>query len=315
MDILGLIIYPGLTFLLALAWFYEWLDRRFSTGMHSKDGPICFDWHGLLQSLTDFARLLAKEVMAPRVVGKPILTGLPILILTLPLIALFLVPMGGIGSLVNFEGDLIFAVVIMGFLAILIFIDERSSANRSSAVDDFRAAVRTLHCEVLLVTAALGPAIAAGSLSISRIVQWQATNGLWIFFLTPIGFSIAVLAVIAELEKVPFDISQVETGTIAGWRAEFLGRRLALVRLVHDLELVLTAALLTDLFLGGPSGPISIIPGIIWFLIKATPIVLFLSKLRVLFNRFRIGQMISALWKHLMVLAILQVIILRLLFW
>jgi NADH-quinone oxidoreductase subunit H len=40
MDIIGLLIFPGLAFLLALAWFYEWLDRKFFARLQNRYGPL-----------------------------------------------------------------------------------------------------------------------------------------------------------------------------------------------------------------------------------------------------------------------------------
>jgi NADH-quinone oxidoreductase subunit H len=312
-DILGLLVFPGLVFLFTLAWFYEWLDRRFFARLQNRYGPIYTGSHGLLQPVADFIKLLAKEDIEPAAADKPLFRCVPILILTLPLTALFLIPMNGVKAFVNFEGDLIFIIFIMSLLAILAFLGGWSSTNRFSTLGGLRAAMQILGYEVPLAIVLIGPAIAARSLSISKIVEWQAANSLWMIALTPIGFGIAILAMLAELEKVPFDIPEAETEIVAGWQTEFSGRKLALIRLALDLELVLAAGLITALFLGGPSGPIPVIPGIAWFLIKGTLVVLILSNLRALFARFRIDQMVSGSWKFLVPLAILQIVILQLL--
>jgi NADH-quinone oxidoreductase subunit H len=312
-DILGLLVFPGLVFLFTLAWFYEWLDRRFFARLQNRYGPIYTGSHGLLQPVADFIKLLAKEDIEPAAADKPLFRCVPILILTLPLTALFLIPMNGVKAFVNFEGDLIFIIFIMSLLAILAFLGGWSSTNRFSTLGGLRAAMQILGYEVPLAIVLIGPAIAARSLSISKIVEWQAANSLWMIALTPIGFGIAILAMLAELEKVPFDIPEAETEIVAGWQTEFSGRKLALIRLALDLELVLAAGLITALFLGGPSGPIPVIPCIVWFLIKGTLVVLILSNLRALFARFRIDQMVSGSWKFLVPLAILQIVILQLL--
>ncbi len=267
----------------------------------------------MLQPLADFIKLLAKEDIEPAAADKPLFRCVPILILTLPLTALFLIPISGVNAFVNFEGDLIFIIFVMSLIAILAFLGGWSSTNRFSALGGLRAAMQTLGYEVPLAIVLVGPAIAARSLSISRIVEWQATNGLWIIALTPIGFGIAILAMLAELEKVPFDIPEAETEIVAGWQTEFSGRKLALMRLALDLELLFAAGLISALFLGGPSGPVTVIPGIVWFLMKATFVVLILSNLRALFARFKIGQMVSGSWKYLVPLAIVQIVILQLL--
>jgi len=313
MNIIGLLIFPGLAFLLALAWFYEWLDRKFFARLQNRYGPLYTGSHGLLQPLADFIKLLAKEDIEPTAVDKPLFRGVPILILALPLTALFLIPMSGVNAFVHFEGDLIFTIFIMSLLAIMAFLGGWSSTNRFSTLGGLRAAMQTLGYEVPLAIVLIGPAIVARSLSITKIVEWQVVNGIWMIALAPIGFGITILAMLAELEKVPFDIPGAETEIVAGWQTEFSGRKLALMRLALDIELVLAAGLTTALFLGGPSGPIALIPSVVWFLIKSTVVVLILSNLRALFARFKIDQMISGSWKYLVPLAILQIVILQLL--
>lgn len=313
MDFFGLLLFPGLVFLFALAWFFEWLDRRFFARLQNRYGPLYTGSHGLLQPLADFIKLLAKEDIEPSAADKPLFRSVPILLLAMPLTALFLVPMGGVRAFINFEGDLIFTIFIMSLLAVMAFLGGWSSTNRFSALGGLRAAMQTLGYEVPLAIVLIGPAIVARSLSISGIVEWQAVHGVWMIALTPVGFGIAILATLAELEKVPFDIPEAETEIVAGWQTEFSGRKLALMRLAMDMELVLAAGLITALFLGGPSGPIAVIPGVIWFLIKSTVVVLVLSNLRALFARFRVDQMIRGSWKYLVPLAILQIVILQLL--
>ncbi|MFH0848277.1 MAG: complex I subunit 1 family protein [archaeon] len=311
MDIFGLLIFPGLAFLLTLALFYEWLDRRFVARLQNRCGPVYAGSHGLLQPLADLIKLLAKEDLEPLAVDKPLFRSVPILLPTLPLTLLFLIPIGGVKAFVHFEGDLIFTLFIIHLVAILAFLGGWSSTNTFSAMGGMRSAMQMLGSEIPLAIALVGPAITARSLSITNIVEWQVVHGLWMVGLAPVGFGIAVFTMLAGLERVPFDSPKAETEIVAGWQTEFSGRKLALMRLASDLEVVLVAGLITSIFLGGPSGPVSLIPGVIWFLIKSTLIVLLLSTLRSLFARFRIDQMLCGCWKYLVPLAILQVVLLQ----
>ena len=161
--------------------------------------------------------------------------------------------------------------------------------------------------EVPLTVSLIGPAIAAGSLSITRIVEWQAATGLWTIFLQPIGFSIALICMLAEIEVIPFDIPEAETELVAGWQTEYSGRKLALIRLSHDVEVVLATGLMVALYLGGPAGLHPSL-GILWFLLKTIALLFVISNLRALFARFRIDQMVSGCWKYLVPLSIIQII-------
>jgi len=127
----------------------------------------------------------------------------------------------------------------------------------------------------------------------------------------PVGFAISVLCFLAELERIPFDIPEAETEIVAGWMTEYSGRKLALLRLAGDVEMVLACGLLTALYLGGPAAPTPWL-SIVWFLVKTLAVLLIFSNLRSLFARFRIDQMVSGCWKYLVPLALLQLIVVEL---
>jgi NADH-quinone oxidoreductase subunit H len=257
-------------------------------------------------------KLLAKEDIEPSAVDKMIFRAAPIFLLTLVFTALFMVPINGISAIVSFEGDLIFLIFVMTLFAILAFLAGWGSTNRFSLVGGMRAALQTLGYEVPLAVSFIGPAILAGTLSVSSIVAWQASDGFWSILLNPLGFIIVIIGIIAVIECVPFDIPEAETEIVAGWQTEFSGRKLGLLRLAHDLEIVFVSGLVAALFLGGPTGPIPWIPGIIWFIVKTIIIVVSIGFIRAQFARFRIDQMVSGSWKYLVPLSILQIVILQL---
>ncbi|MEM2905407.1 MAG: complex I subunit 1 family protein [Candidatus Bathyarchaeia archaeon] len=314
MDLVKLaemILVPGMVFLVFLGFFFEWLDRKFYARLQNRYGPLHTGFAGILQPLADFVKLLAKEDIEPEAVDKSIFRATPIVLLAIPLLASLFVPMVDMKAVINFEGDLVFVIFLLVMYAVSVFLAAWSSTSPYSTVGGVRAAYQLLGFEIPLTIALLTPAIKAESLSISGIAQWQATN-LPFILLQPLAFGVAILCLLAELEQVPFDIPEAKTEIVGGWQTEFSGRKLALLRLSADVELVLAASLVTALFLGGPSGP-SPIPPIVWFLVKSIVVVFIFSNLRALFARFRIDQMVHGNWKYLVPLAALQVMMVELL--
>lgn len=310
-SILQILIFPGALFLFVLAFFYEWVDRKFLARVQNRYGPLYTGPSGILQPLADFLKLLSKEDIVPLAADRLVFVLAPIIYSTLPLMTLFVVPIASQTSLIAFDGDLIFVMFAFTLIIMVIFLAGYCSMSRFSIIGSVRAALQMLGYEIPMGLAMIGPAIAAGNLSISRIVQWQQNNSSWIVWLQPIGFAVLVVCLLAELEFVPFDIPEAETEIVAGWRTEYSGRKLALLRLGKDLELVLASALIASLYWGGAQQA-SLIPPVITFLIKTVFAVLLLSLSRGVFARFRIDQMLSGMWKYLVPLAILQVILLEL---
>jgi NADH-quinone oxidoreductase subunit H len=308
LEVAELLVFPGFVFLFILAFFYEWIDRKFFARIQNRCGPFFAGPAGILQPLADFLKLLSKEDITPMACDKLVFEATPIFYFALPLTALFLIPIASQTSLISFEGDLIFMMFLFTLMAVTVFLAGYSSMSRFGIIGAVRAALEMLSYEIPLGLALIGPALAAGSLSISTIGQWQVSHASWGILIQPIGFGVVIVCLLAELEFIPFDIPEAETEIVAGWRTEFSGRKMALFRLGRDLELVLASALVTALFLGGAQ-PLGIIPPIVSFLIKTIPVILLLTFLRSLFARFRIDQMTSGMWKYLLPIAILQVLL------
>ena len=309
-SMLKIFVFPGVIFLFALAFFYEWIDRKFFARVQNRYGPLHTGPSGILQPLADFLKLLSKEDITPHASEKLMFILTPIFFLALPLTTLFVIPILSQTSLVAFEGDLILVLFAFTLIIITVFLAGWSSINRFSTIGSMRAVLQMLGYEIPMGLVTVGTAIAAESLSISRIIEWQSRN-FWLILLQPLGFAIFTICLLAELHLTPFDLPEAETEIVAGWRTEFSGRKLALFRLGKDLELVLASALITSLYLGGPQ-QFWIIPPIVTFLVKTTFAVMLLSLLRAVFARFRIDQMLSGMWKYLLPLATLQIILIQL---
>ncbi len=292
-----------------LAFFYEWIDRKTYAKIQNRYGPLNAGPAGLFQPFADFVKLLSKEDIIPAVCDRVLFSITPILYLALPLTALFVVPVAGNTALAAFEGDLVFVMFVFALMIITVFLGGWSSRNRFSTIGGVRAMLQMMSFEIPMALALSGPAIAAKSLSISTISQWQ-NETTWLIFIQPIGFAVLVICLMAELETAPFNIPESESEVVAGWRTEFSGRKLALIRLGKNLELVLASALIAALYLGGVDS-IWVIPTVAVFLIKTVAIVLVISFLRAIFARLRLDQSIAGMWKYLLPLAILQIILIE----
>ena len=310
MALLQIFVFPGFLFLFLLAFFIEWVDRKLVAKFQDRYGPLHVGPKGLLQPIADFIKLLSKEDITPAAADKLLFSASPPLLLALAITPLFSIPISSGFALVWFEGDLIIIAFLMTITILLLFIAAWSSTNRFSTLGGIRVGLQMFGYEIPMVLAMIGPALVAESLSISRITQWQA-NGIWFVIMQPIGFAIFSISLLAHLQKIPFDIPEAETEIVAGWLVEFSGKKLALLRLTKDLEMVLAGSLMTSLYFGGPFGIWQPSPFV--YLIKLLICVFLLSNLRALFARFRIDQVLSGAWKYLTPLALLQLIFVELL--
>jgi NADH-quinone oxidoreductase subunit H len=160
--------------------------------------------------------------------------------------------------------------------------------------------------EVPLFLAVLSPAILADSWRILDIASFYQANPL---LLLPniIGFAIALIALQAKLERVPFDIPHAETEIVGGTFTEYSGKKLALFRLLSDVEMVVGAGLIAAVFMGGFPG--GVIAGLVHFIIKTLVVIALLAAMRAACGRIRVDQVVSFSWKILAPLAVLQLLI------
>ena len=306
--ITGIFLFPGFLFLFSLAFFTEWLDRKIVAKFQNRYGPLYVGPKGILQPIADFIKLLSKEDITPRMADKVPFKITPILLLALAITPLFCIPIIGRNALISFEGDLIIIMFIMALIALLVFIGGWASTNLFSTIGSIRAGLQMFAYEIPMSLAMIGPAVSAGSLSVSKIVDWQI-HGFWNLLIQPIGFAVLTICLMAHLQRVPFDIPEAESEIVSGWIVEFSGKKLALIRLASDFELVLASSLIVSLFLGGPYGPWYV--SLIIYLIKFFICVFILSNLRAAFARYRIDHLLAGAWKYLTPLALLQICIIE----
>jgi len=308
-DPLFILIYifafPGFLFLFAYALFLSYLDRKIAARMQQRVGPPFY------QPFADLIKMLGKEVINPHGVDWRLFDAIPVVALAAVMTAFLYVPVTGASPLA-FSGDLIVVLYLMTLPTIALFLLGWLSRNIFSAIGGIRAVTQLFIYEVPFFVALLTPAIMAGSWSISEIVLWQKNN-LWLVFLQPIGFIVALVGLQAKLERTPFDIPEAETEIVAGPWTELTGRRLALMQLTMNIALVTGCALVAAVFLGGPMTPWTITPGIfsvivgfLLFLAKTLFILLILSSIKVASGRIRIDQLNDIGWKYLANAALLQ---------
>lgn len=310
--VLYVLVFPGLLFLLAYAFFMEYVDRKVSARIQNRVGPP------LLQPFADFVKLLSKEDITPEDVDPPSMRAIPILAFAAVATAFLYVPVVG-SSPLAFQGDLIVVLYLLTLPSILLFLIGWISRNVFATLGGVRVATQLFIYEVPFFLALLGPALASGSWSISKIVEWEQAN-LWFVAAQPIGFVVALIGLQAKLERTPFDIPEAETEIVAGPWTELTGRKLALMRLTVDMALVTGAALISALFLGGPAVPWAVEPawlaglvGFAAFFLKTLAILFVLTVVRMAMGRLRIDQLNDFGWKYLASAAIVQVLIVLLL--
>ena len=272
-------------------------------------GPTFTGPGGILQPFADVVKLLTKEDIVPRGAKKTVFRLAPIISFSIIVFAISYLPIDGAAVIPNssFDGDLIFVMALITIANFFLFLSGWASANPYSDIGASRLLTQFLGYDIPLVILALAPAFLAGSLTIATIASSQY---LPFIILAPWAFVLFIVTLQAELEKDPFDIPHADSEVVGGLETEFCGGKLAFLRLTRDMQIVFGAALVVELFLGGPYGPVFFgLPGLwyfLWFVLKLLAVVVITEYVTCLFARLRIDQVLTANWKVLLPLSMLS---------
>jgi NADH-quinone oxidoreductase subunit H len=309
-TLLYILVYPGFLFIFVYSTFCEWFDRKVYARLQNRMGPTHTGRWGILQPVADFVKLLAKEDIVPERADKTLFTLLPVFGIAAVSTAMLLLPVWhfelALPSPNSFSGDIVVLLYILTLPTLVFFLAAWSSTSFFSTIGGARVLTMLFGYEVPLFLAVLSPAIMAGSWRLAEIAAFFAHKPLLILP-NIIGFIVSVICLQAKLERTPFDIPHAETEIVGGTFTEYSGKKLALFRLMTDVEMVVGSGLIAAVFLGGFPGGVGL--GFIYFVSKTLFIIFLLSVIRALTSRIRIDQVISFSWKYLAPLAVLQLLI------
>jgi NADH-quinone oxidoreductase subunit H len=311
-SIIDLLVFPGFLFLTSFAFACQYIDRKLYARFQKRVGPP------FIQPLADFIKLLSKEDIVPKAADRTMFTAAPIVGLAAVLTAFVFIPVLALHALIpSFEGDLIMVLYLLTIPSLAIFLAGWSSGNPFGQIGAMRAVVQMLSYEIPFFLALLAPALVVESWSLGAILDYQL-GGMWLVLLAPLGLFVAIITLQGKLERLPFDIPDAETEIVGGPMAEYSGRRLALFRAMLDIEMVVGAALIVTLFLGGYDLIISfsdlpwylpyIVNGAVFFL-KVLLIVGILALIKAVVARYRIDQMVSLSYRWMIPLSVAQIIV------
>lgn len=315
-----ILLFPGLTFFVFMAFLFEWLERKTGARVQGRRGPVVTGPFGLAQPVADFFKLAMKDEIVPEKADKFILRWGPPLYFAAPAAGLVFVPVMALSSIISNEFDLFFMFFILSFTTLMASMIGYSSAGRYSTVAVGRLVLQYTSYEIPMLLSMIVPAILANNLSLSGIVGAQASH--WYLLLAPVSFAVFIIAALAELEKPPFDIPSATTEIVGGWMTEFSGNTLAYVKLTKNLSYVFLSALAVTLFLGGPQGPLfvggAIAAGALrtfYFVVKLLIVAFLIFAIRTALARIKIGQATRLFWTILTPLALLQLGVVIILGW
>jgi NADH-quinone oxidoreductase subunit H len=353
----------------ALAPVITWIERKQSAIMQDRIGANRADIAGitvlgLLHPVADVLKLLTKEDVVPDGANRVMHLIAPVIAAVPAIIAFGVIPFGGTYTFDDVTVNLVVADPDWGMLYIFAIasiatygtiIAGWSSNNNWSQLGAIRASAQMISYEVTMGLSLVGVFMVFQTLKLTDMAQAQDTTfrlfgflqnvfgvqvpafldwvriPAWGLFYQPLAFVMFLTAIMAENKRPPFDLPEGESEIVAGYHTEYSGMRFGLFFMSEFIQVVVIAALVATLFLGGWSVPYlsqeTIIAGIgstfgegfatglcvilhfTSFMLKVILMIWVQMTLRWTLPRFRYDQVMDLCWKILLPLSLANVIV------
>jgi NADH-quinone oxidoreductase subunit H len=269
-----------------------------------------------------------KEDIIPTAAVKPIYILAPAMLIIPALMTFAVIPFGQTVTLFGKQIALQVADVNIGILYIFaltsvgvygLVLAGWSSNSKYPLLGGLRSSAQLISYELAMGLAAVSVIMMAGSLELNDIVVAQQGKLFsWNICRQPLAFLIFLIAVYAETNRLPFDMTEAEQELVGGYHTEYSSMKFSMFFMAEYANMITAAALTVTLFFGGWDIPlvneVSLgffggILSVMAFAVKTAFFLFLFIWVRWTFPRFRYDQLMRLGWKVLLPLALLNIII------
>jgi NADH-quinone oxidoreductase subunit H len=322
---LGLAV--GVMTIVAMALIY--LERKIIARFQQRLGPTRTGPMGLLQSLADALKLIGKEDLRPRNADPWVFELAPYFVFVPIFLVFVAVPFAFDWQIRVLELGLLYVLAISSVNIVGWVMAGWGSDNRYAMLGALRAAAQGISYELPLVISLVAVAmivsqldsageVLRGSLNLHTIVEEQGHIPYIVW--QPLAFAIFYIAMLAELNRTPFDIPVGESEVVGGPFVEYSGIRWSMFFLAEYTALFLLSLLGAAVFLGGWAWPLgealrgeNELLGVLYqlglTLVKTGFLIFTVFWVRSTMPRMRIDQLMAFSWKVLLPLAFAQILV------
>jgi NADH-quinone oxidoreductase subunit H len=295
--------------ILCVAYLTYW-ERKIIGWMQVRIGPNRVGPMGLLQPFADVLKMLFKEIIVPSGASRALFFIAPMLALAPALAAWAVIPFSDTLVLADIDAGLLYILAMTSMGVYGIILAGWASNSKYAFLGCLRSAAQIVSYEIAMGFALVGVLMAANSLNLGEIVRGQEGGAAYwyVWPLLPLAV-VYLVAGIAETNRHPFDVAEGESEIVAGFHVEYSGISFALFFLAEYMNMILIAALVSIMFLGGWLSPFPILndaeilgmrpfgDGIGWFAFKVAFVLLVFLWVRATFPRYRYDQIMRLGWK------------------
>lgn len=318
----SLLLLVGLLILVA---YILYADRKIWAAVQMRRGPNVVGPWGLLQSFADLLKFVLKEPIIPAGANKGVFLLAPLVAVTLALAAWAVIPVGAGLVIADINVGLLYVFAISSLEVYGVIMAGWSSNSKYAFLGALRSAAQMVSYEVSIGFVIITVLLTVGSLNLSVITLSQLTGAGTLMGLPPSFldwnwlalfpmFVIFFISALAETNRPPFDLPEAESELVAGFMVEYGSTPYMMFMLGEYAAITLMCSLTTILFLGGWLPPLSIwpltlVPGIVWFLLKVCMVFFMFALVKAFVPRYRYDQLMRLGWKVFLPISLAAVII------
>jgi NADH:ubiquinone oxidoreductase subunit H len=264
--------------------FLTYYERRAIARMQDRVGPNRVGPEGLWQPVADGVKMFTKEDIVPDAADRWVHFIAPCVVVAPTMFMFAVVPWGPGMVPLDMNVGLLFFFAVSSISAVGLMAAGWASNNKFALLGAMRAVAQMVSYEIPAVLSLLAIVMITGTLSIVRLIEYQAglfmssadmlaagaTSwpdwGLGWFVFTPVGFLAFFcffIAALAEGERTPFDIPEADSEIVAGYMTEYSGMKFGLFYLAQYVLNFLLCAITAVIFFGGWQGP-----GVTWLFLQ-----------------------------------------------
>jgi NADH-quinone oxidoreductase subunit H len=327
-----------LGFVLGLMNYAVYAERRVSALMQDRLGPNRVGFAGLLQPIADAGKFLLKEQFTPGHVNKFYYFLAPCLAMIPAVITIAVVPFGsslfGVPMVIadiNVGILFVFAIASLGVYGIVLA--GWASNSKYPFLGGVRSSSQMISYELSLALAVVPIFMLVGNLRLTSVVRYQidhgwliapfvgdwANLGKWMLAIPMlISFVVFLIAILAETNRLPFDLPEAEQELAGGYHTEYASMKFGLFFLGEYIAMITGSAIIVTLFLGGwhfpgiPDGSRGWIFGLIniaVFFTKVCALIFLFMWVRWTLPRFRWDQLMRLGWLFFFEIALANIFI------